>query len=283
VQGGFWSPQHVNEHNNRVGRISALEDDVRRHFGWALASVASLVIGGLGAASAADMAVKARPAPVAAAPFFDWSGFYIGGEVGGAWTRTDGSFVFPPPATWRNSSSTGIGGGFVGYQYQFSNKIVFGVEANVLAPFDQNQGSSPCNPLASCGAGLVQHNSLDQALWSVGPRLGWAAGQWMPYATGGYAATRRQEAFLTAAGAVVESSSNNLSGWYVGGGVDWMLSPTWILGVEYRHYDFGTQRSVPVGPTGVAVVADTIDQSTRLDTVTARISYKFGGPIVAKY
>jgi hypothetical protein len=37
---------------------------MRRNIGWALASAISLGIGGLGAASAADMAVKARPMPV---------------------------------------------------------------------------------------------------------------------------------------------------------------------------------------------------------------------------
>src|SRR5262245_35431618 len=50
-----------------------------------LAGVASVVMAG--SAFAADMAVKAPP-PVLA---YDWSGFYIGGVIGGAWGHIDSS------------------------------------------------------------------------------------------------------------------------------------------------------------------------------------------------
>jgi outer membrane immunogenic protein len=59
---------------------------MRRNFGRALASVLS--VAGLNAAMAADMPVKARP-PVVVAEVFSWTGFYIGGDVGGAWGRDD--------------------------------------------------------------------------------------------------------------------------------------------------------------------------------------------------
>ena len=39
-------------------------------------------------ASAADMPVKAAPPPPVA-PIYNWTGFYIGAHVGGAWTDTD--------------------------------------------------------------------------------------------------------------------------------------------------------------------------------------------------
>jgi opacity protein-like surface antigen len=79
---------------SRVGRIVA-----------ALVSVSSL-----GSAMAADMAVKAPPPPpVVPTVIYNWSGFYIGGELGGIWTRANGSFVFPPPATYSNKGSSGAG------------------------------------------------------------------------------------------------------------------------------------------------------------------------------
>ena len=57
---------------------------MRRRLGWALASVISIGFSGLGGAMAADMAVKARPVapPVM---IYNWSGCYIGGNIGGGW------------------------------------------------------------------------------------------------------------------------------------------------------------------------------------------------------
>ncbi|MGA7807040.1 outer membrane protein [Bradyrhizobium sp.] len=234
----------------------------------------------LGSAIAADLPVKARPMMMEAA--YDWSGFYVGGELGGIWDRASGSFVAPPPASYTNRASTGIGGGFVGYQYQW-NQVVLGVEADVIGLFNQDLGRSACTPVAGCIAGLTIGNRMGGALWSVGPRLGWAAGQWMPYVTGGYAGTRVSNTAFAASGAVTEQFSQDRSGYYVGAGVDWAFNPNWIVGVEYRHDDFGTTRSVPLGVAGVPVTADTTDLSLRSDQVTARISYKFGGPIGARY
>src|ERR1051325_7239008 len=60
----------------------------------AIAAVAgSALLTGIVTASAADMAVKA--APMAPAPF-SWTGFYIGANVGGAWTPNNGGSDFGP-------------------------------------------------------------------------------------------------------------------------------------------------------------------------------------------
>ena len=77
-------------------------------------------------AFAADMALKAPPPPPA--PIFSWTGFYIGGELGGAWANghvTDSLFGLDA-----SSSHDGwLGGAVVGYNYQTSN-VVFGIEAD---------------------------------------------------------------------------------------------------------------------------------------------------------
>ena len=56
---------------------------MRRHKKLAFAAGILLALGATGIASAADMAVKARP--VVAPVMYNWSGCYIGGNVGGAW------------------------------------------------------------------------------------------------------------------------------------------------------------------------------------------------------
>jgi opacity protein-like surface antigen len=69
-------------------------------------------------------------------------------------------------------------------------------------------------------------------------------------------------------------------------GIDYAFNTNWIVGVEYRHYDFGTKRSVPIlAATGALNTFDTTDLALRADTLVARLSYKFGvpRPVVAKY
>ena len=51
---------------------------MNRHLAWALASIVSL--SSVGAASAADLALKARPAPIA--PVYSWTGWYVGLNAG---------------------------------------------------------------------------------------------------------------------------------------------------------------------------------------------------------
>jgi outer membrane immunogenic protein len=72
---------------------------MRGNVGKALAAIVALV-GGFDGALAADMAVKARPMPVVVA--YNWTGCYIGGNVGGKWARTSGSVDVP--------AATGPGG-----------------------------------------------------------------------------------------------------------------------------------------------------------------------------
>src|SRR5947199_7723829 len=61
----------------------------------AIAVAASALLTGIVTASAADMAVKAAPIPMAPAPF-SWTGFYVGANVGGAWTNNNGGSDFAP-------------------------------------------------------------------------------------------------------------------------------------------------------------------------------------------
>ena len=76
---------------------------MRKYLGLALASAVSVTLSGFGSAQAADMAVKARPV-VAPVVTYNWTGCYIGGNVGGAWHRQESNLsrdvagtVFVPP------------------------------------------------------------------------------------------------------------------------------------------------------------------------------------------
>src|ERR1051326_4422708 len=84
-----------------------------------------------GAADAADLRVRRRPPPpppmYAPMPVYNWTGFYVGAHLGGAWDNVDiggGPFGL----NWSASRSGFIGGGQVGFLYQFTPMFVAGVE-----------------------------------------------------------------------------------------------------------------------------------------------------------
>jgi opacity protein-like surface antigen len=79
----------------------------------------------------------------------------------------------------------------------------------------------------------------------------------------------------------VRDSSERHDGWYLGGGVEWAITPNVIFGVEYRHYDF---KDVLHTPTNLTVNPNVLDPALRhnvdadADVVTARLSFKLNRP-----
>lgn len=222
-----------------------------------------------GTAGAADMPVKAPPPSPPPPPTFSWTGWYVGIGGGGTWARDNGDFVLPPPATWENKISSGIFSPFIGAQQQIGS-IVIGAEGSVAFLSFGTSNGSLCSPTTSCTPPTTTlETRLNDPIYAGGGRLGWAAGMWMPYVDGGYAETQIIHQFG------VSQSTNDQNGWYVGGGVDWAASSNVILGIDYRHYDFGSLTVVPVSNvTGVGIPANTWTNRTTMDAVMVRISFK---------
>ena len=93
---------------------------------YLLAAVALIAVGASVPALAADMAArpytKAPPSMLMASPMQIWTGFYIGGHVGGAFGNSNTVFG--------NDEARLLGGGQIGYDMQFSPNWVLGIEAN---------------------------------------------------------------------------------------------------------------------------------------------------------
>src|SRR6202171_2008194 len=91
-----------------------------------LGTVALVALGATVPALAADLA--ARPAytkaPAYAQPIYNWTGFYIGGHIGGAWDGNN-SFI---GTTTSNSNGRFLGGLQGGADYQFAQSWVLGIE-----------------------------------------------------------------------------------------------------------------------------------------------------------
>ena len=109
-----------------------------------LGSFTFIVIGLSVGAHAADMAVKAPPAPPAPPPPYNWSGFYVGANFGGAWTN--GSLNIPNNNFYGGLTEF-IGGVQAGYNVQ-ADHLLFGVEGD----FDGATFSHPALPTPTLGS-----------------------------------------------------------------------------------------------------------------------------------
>src|SRR6202023_1723769 len=142
-----------------------------------LGTVALVALGATVPALAADLA--ARPAytkaPAYMAPIYNWTGFYIGGHIGGAFEGSNGF------AGTTNSSSNGrfLGGLQGGADYQFAPNWVLGIEGQYSW-----LGGNYIN--ASFPGGAIYNNN-QRGLGSITGRVGYTWGPGLVYVKGGYA------------------------------------------------------------------------------------------------
>jgi len=236
-----------------------------------LATVALVALGATVPALAADLG--ARPyynkAPAYVAPIYNWTGFYIGGHVGGAFSSDNN---FNGLTTGNNSNGRFLGGLQVGADYQFAPNWVLGVEGQ-YSWLSGNVGA--VFPLG------YAYNNNQRGLGSVTGRVGYTWGPGLLYVKGGYAYSDNNES-VTFGGVPVAFAINgdHRNGYTVGAGLEYMFAPSWSAKIEYQYYNFGKANFItpaPLAPFGSFTTDD--------HTVKAGLNYRFnwGGPVVAKY
>jgi outer membrane immunogenic protein len=237
--------------------------------------VAAMILAGAGVAAAADFPQMPAKAPPAYQRVYDWTGLYVGVNVGGGWANATSAFsVAPGPAfaSVDNSLPGAVGGGQLGYNWQ-SGGIVFGVEADFQASSLKGGLDAPCPPVICTGL-VASFNQKMPWFGTARGRVGYASDGWMIYATGGYAYARFDtDAFASAGGlSLALSRHETRSGWAAGGGIEVALSRNWSARVEYLYFDFGTHNGSWTLP-GLAVIND----ATKLNANVARagVNYRF--------
>ena len=237
-----------------------------------LATVALIAFGATAPSLAADLG--ARPyynkAPAYAAPIYNWTGFYIGGHVGGAFSSND---VFNGLVTGNNTSARFFGGLQGGADYQFAQTWLVGVEGQYSWLGNNN------NAIVFPG-GFVYANNR-RALGSVTGRVGYTWGPALLYVKGGYAYSDNSESLTLGALPIAFAFNNNhRDGYTVGAGIEYMFAQNWSAKAEYQYYDFGSSKFT-------APVAFVPFGAFRNDehTVKLGVNYRFNwaNPVVARY
>lgn len=206
-----------------------------------------------GGAHAADLGPLVTKAPPPLPVYYNWTGFYLGANLGGSWGhQSEEVFVDGLPIAVASDHPNGvIGGGQIGYNWQFYNSgawgngWVLGLEADI-------QGSSqratddfafPVSPVGPFSGDLT-----DKLEWfgTVRGRFGVAFDRVLPYVTGGWAyGDRKLSGTLTvpADTASFSTSSTLTDGWTVGGGIEWAFWDHWTAKFEYLYVDLGNNNN----------------------------------------
>jgi outer membrane immunogenic protein len=222
-----------------------------------------------------------------AVPVYDWSGFYLGLNGGGASSHecytifSDAGAPVTPNSEGCHNATGGLVGGQLGYRWQFSH-WVFGLEAQ--GDWADLKGSN-----ASLTAAIVPQTNRTKidAIGLFTGQVGYAWNNLLWYVKGGAAVTDNQYSlFFTTnnvfapAGTVFNQASETRWGGAIGTGVEFGFAPNWSVGVEYDHLFMGNN-SVTFPASAIAVTrSDNISQDVDIGLV--RLNYRFGS-IFSKY
>lgn len=225
-------------------------------------------------AYAADLGPYRPPAPVAQ-PYYEpnmpplWRGAYIGLNGGYGWGDSTTDFSGPGfDASGSLNNDGWLGGGQIGYNAQFG-AFVLGLESDIQASDLSDSASS------ADAAGFAGDVTTDIDWFStLRARAGIAMDRTLLYVTGGFAFADVTSSAVATDGAnsVALSGSGTETGYTIGGGLEYMLSPNWTAKAEYLYVDLGEQKLTGVGSDGLGYSGtNDID----FQTVRFGLNYKF--------
>jgi outer membrane immunogenic protein len=253
------------------------------------------ITGFVSAASAADLPARTyTKAPAMIPAVYNWSGFYLGLNAGGAssencWTGG------VPVATGLgcHDATDGLVGGQVGYRWQTTN-WVFGLEAQ--GDWANLRGSN-ISAIGTFGGVPFSNQTKIDSIGLFTGQVGYAWNNVLGYVKGGAALTHDKYAGISSTtvaaigggpgvgpGGAFDNASETRWGGVIGVGLEYGFAPQWSVAIEYDHLFMGTRNlnftAVPAFGGGF-VFNDGIKQD--VDMATVRVNYTFGGPVIAKY
>jgi outer membrane immunogenic protein len=207
------------------------------------------------------------------APAFNWNGFYVGANLGGAWasdTVTQSNLVRPFSSTKVTSSGV-AGGGQLGFNWVAMPNWLLGIEADVSGA--DLSGTATYN-------NFPQFNEKIDAFGTVRGRFGYVANNWLFYGTGGFAwsddtFTRTQVSAAPGTPPLgdIRTNSPTRTGWAAGGGIEYGFARNWTARVEYLHLGLSDQTFSFTAPNNIFRSID--EGRLTVDTVRVGVTYLF--------
>jgi outer membrane immunogenic protein len=236
-----------------------------------------------GTAFAADLAPPPPPVPI-----FTWTGLYVGGQIGYAWGQD--------PVTWSGISNDDelaagtfshtpqgvIGGAHVGYNLQYNQWLVLGIEGTVDGTSLRHTAVVPVNDFFGETPGSLTATSRADVQGSVRGRIGITFDRVLIYGTGGVAFTgfnttiTDTTGFFTGVPGTSATFSNTRAGWTAGGGIEYAVTDNWWVRAEYRYSNFGHTTDFPfIGELPFSNSFVFLQRHPTENQVQAGFSYRF--------
>jgi outer membrane immunogenic protein len=252
-------------------------------------SLGILSVGSVGA-MAADMAMPGPPVVSG----YNWTGFYVGGNIGYGWGDNDNTSISwsDPgglaglagvaagviPLSFSPDPKGVLGGAQIGYNWQLNSSFLVGAETDFS--FADINGSQTIN--TAVGTFFPLSESVSQKLdWfgTVRGRFGIIADNWMLYGTAGGAyghinyTTYAQSNIPTGPINISGTDSATQWGWTVGGGVEYSCD-RWLLRAEYLYIDLGDHSfTVPLNTVPTATFTSNFENKYQI--VRLGVNYRF--------
>jgi outer membrane immunogenic protein len=245
-----------------------LESKQMRYLVVALLAATTL---GVGAAAASDLPVRQAPAPMySPTPVYNWTGFYVGGHIGGAWSNADisdptGVNFAPAGVAIGNNGNGFLGGAQIGYNWQTGN-WVFGIQGDMSWT---SIDASVINPFIT----TMTFNDKTDWLATVTGRIGYAWNNVLWYGKGGGAWVHNNISGTDPTVPFNFTGSDTRGGWTFGTGLEYGFTPNWTAFIEYDYIGLGTRTITLTDPVFGNIQAD-VQQNIQI--VKGGINYKFG-------
>ena len=204
-------------------------------------------------AQAADVVMRQQPEAVVAVPMFSWTGFYAGGQIGGAWSNSnlnirglDDAQNFSGFSKDFSPDPSGfLGGLYAGYNFELGNNLVLGADTDWIWT-DLKKTSHALYPADALNANDYSLEGKIRQKWegSTRIRVGYAYDRWLPYIAGGVAYSKINSSvnFADSTGTFSGvSTDKTMTGWTAGAGFDYAMMDNVLLRLEYRYTDYGNK------------------------------------------
>jgi outer membrane immunogenic protein len=237
-----------------------------------LAAAALLAL--LSPAAAAGLGEPVSGPPYGPPQGVSWTACYAGGNAGGLWGTSDKWIVRTPGGAFEGQS---LGhhdvDGFVagvqgGCDYQFSGGFVAGVQGGY--GWTHADGTHP----SERETGVFYHSAVD-GLGEVTGRVGYAFDRVLAYVKAGAAWERVDYSAATTQIGTAYRASDTRSGWTLGGGGEYAVTPHLSAFVEYGYYGFGTD-TIGLTPQKPGLRRAYVGIDDTANVVRAGINLRFG-------